>query len=338
MQKIAVTENLFEGQVSFEKEDDCLNPWRLPYERRALFPSVNENLLRCANMPSGVRLRFNTDSKNIKLVCEVIGITEDRECFFDLTVDGELVLSYDWREGVSEYVFDCQKEGEKIVEIWLSMNHNIKVKGIEIDDGASLSAIEDKRPKWITYGSSITHCRDAYSPARTWPATVARKMDLNLTSLGFNGQCQIDGMIGQVIGELPADFISLKLGINVYGNSSLGPRTFRSNIISLIYIIRQKHPNVPMAVISPIYSFARETEECKTGLTLQMMREEVEDAVRRIKDTCEDKNIYYFSGLELLGEDKADLLFDRLHPGGEGYELMGNNFIEKVYKKIDFNK
>ena len=44
---------------------------------------------------------------------------------------------------------------------------------------------EDARPKWVTYGSSITHCRTAESPSQTWPGVAARQSGLNLTCLGY---------------------------------------------------------------------------------------------------------------------------------------------------------
>ena len=73
------------------------------------------------------------------------------------------------------------------------------VIGLEIDDGSVLSADEDNRLKWVVYGSSITMGRQAVNGASTWPGIAARKMDLNLTNLGFGGECHVDPLISDVI-------------------------------------------------------------------------------------------------------------------------------------------
>ena len=66
-------------------------------------------------------------------------------------------------------------------------------------------------------------------------------------------------MIARMIRDLPADFLSMKVGINIQGGNTLNERTFRAAIIGFVQIVREKHPDTPFAVISPIYSPPRET-------------------------------------------------------------------------------
>ena len=51
---------------------------------------------------------------------------------------------------------------------------------------------------------------------------------MHLTSLGFGGQCHLDLFVAQTIRDLPADYISLKVGINIVNQNSLGRRAFAS--------------------------------------------------------------------------------------------------------------
>jgi hypothetical protein len=205
------------------------------------------------------------------------------------------------------------------------------LKSLEIEDGASLDAPCGSSKRWIHYGSSISMCRQAHSPARTWPGVVARKSGLNLTSLGFAGQCHIDPMVGRMIRELPADFISLKLGINVMGGSSLSMRTFCGAVIGMIMTIREQHPDIPIALISPIVCPDREHSPNSVGLTLTKIREEVEQACIRICDTVGDHQLHYFDGRILFDEHLAkSYLPDGLHPNGDGYEIMGQRFCKHI--------
>ena len=204
------------------------------------------------------------------------------------------------------------------------------MRHIALPEGAHCEKSEDTRLKWVTYGSSITHCRTAGSPATTWPGVVARARDFNLTSLGFGGQCHADPFIARLIRDLSADFISVKIGINIRGAASLGPRAFRPAVLGTIATIRDGHPHTPFAVCSPIWGHDRETTPNMVGLTLEQMRVEVAEAVESFKKRGDD-NIYYIDGLKLFDESLAEYLPDNLHPDATGYEIMGQNFLEEVF-------
>ncbi len=87
-------------------------------------------------------------------------------------------------------------------------------------------------------------------------------------------------------------------------------------------------------VISPIISPSREQEPNAVGLSLTKMHGEIEDAVARTADRG-DANLHYFDGLSMFGEDLVqDYLPAQVHPNGDGYEIMGRNFSNVVFKKI----
>ena len=170
-------------------------------------------------------------------------------------------------------------------------------------------------------------------PVCGWPAIAAREHGLNLTCLGYGGNCHLEPMVARMIRELPADFLSMKVGINIYGSDSLSPRTFQSAIIGFVNIVREKHPDTPFVVISSIFSPGRETTANAVGFTLADMRQEAAEAVDAMRDGG-DANLHYVSGLELFGPDLAHMLPDDLHPDAEGYKIMGRNFVDKVASKF----
>lgn len=332
MQTLAPTEDLFEGAVSFERGDGWIKPWRLPLDQLRLFPP-DDGIVPHAETAAGVRLRFAVECPTVGLA--VVATSEPR--IFDLTLDGKLVASAAAGAGQDTVLFPDLPAERKIVELWLPNVHPVAVRSLLIDDGAYVEAVPDDRPRWITYGSSISHCGAARSPARTWPAIVARLHNLNLTCLGYGGNCHLDPMVAMMIRELPADVISLKVGINIQGGLSLSPRTFRPALIGFIRIIRQKHPHTPIAVISPIISPPREQTPNALGLSLQAMREEIQDALQRLAD-CGDENLHYFSGLDVLGEDLVEYLPDDVHPNADGYEILGRNIADLVFKNIPLTR
>lgn len=278
-------------------------------------------------MPAGVRISFCSDTTS--LAGQIVPFPEMSS--IDLYCDS---LFFDSVElgGRRDFQFAGLPSGEKVMELWLPQFGEFRLRDLSIDAGASLSSFQDKRPHWITYGSSITQCRTAHSPSRTWPGIVARERNFNLTALGYGGQCHLDATIARMMRDMPADFLSICAGINIYGSGSLNERSFGQAIIGFVQLLREGHPDTPLVVMSPIHAVQRETEVNAVGFTIQAMREEVEKAVAALKSQGDD-HIHYVNGLDIFGADSAHLLPDDLHPNAEGYELMGRNFSRKVAER-----
>ena len=320
MKTQTITPSFFEGQVSLEETDSGLCPWRLPIDHYDLFPSPGNTLWEKAGDAAGIRIRLATSSSAVGL--RITPAENNR--VFDLTMDNQIIQTVTLPDNETDILFESLPKNDKTVEIWLPQLAPVIVESILLNDGNEAAAVKDCRPHWVTYGSSITHCRQAHSPARTWPATAARMKNVHLTCLGFGGDCHIEPMIASTIATLRADLISLKIGINVQGGPSLGQRTFMASVIGFIKIIREQHPAIPIAAVSPIISPPRETEPNSAGYTLPMMREEIKEAVDRISRSCGDSALKYVNGLELFDRQwVAEMMPDELHPNGDGYEAMG---------------
>ena len=221
--------------------------------------------------------------------------------------------------------------GGKIVEIWLSQEITVALTGLEGD--APCHPADDARPRWVTYGSSLTHCVRVHSPARTWPALVARRRGLYLTSLGFGGQCHLDAMVGTVIADLPADYITLKLGINTI-SGSLSARSYPAAVVALVQIIQQKHPDTPIALVSAIGYPPCETDPNPVGYTIGGQRRDMEDVHGRLQ-SLGDTNLIYVNGLEVFDLYLIERCTeDQCHPDGDGIEIQAENFDRAVMDRL----
>lgn len=143
----------------------------------------------------------------------------------------------------------------------------------------------------------------------------------------------MESLVAKIIRDFPADLITLKLGINVYGRGSLHPRTFEIAALGIIDLIREKHPHTPIGLISPIISPDREEKLNSAEINLVMMREHLKDAHRRLEN-MNDHRITYTSGLDLFGKEETHMLPDDLHPNGDGYEFLGNQVASKVLEPL----
>eukprot|EP01051_Picozoa_sp_SAG22_P002587 SAG22_NODE_117_length_19289_cov_12.242574_7_plen_409_part_00 len=245
---------------------------------------------------------------------------------------------------VHEVIFEGLQSagGQHVYELWLPHAASVFVRSLEVGSGAVLLPVVDSRPRWLTHGSSITHCSEAYGPSRTWPATAARLADVNLCSLGYGGQCHLDQAVARMIRDEPADIISLKLGINLHNMTSASHRTFAALAVGFIETIREGHPTTPIVLISPIWAAWRETGSGGPNPFLPMAAAhpsfptlvQMRAALARVVEVLRaagDSNLFYLSGLELCSAADAAMMPDLLHPNGELYELLGQRFAAKAF-------
>lgn len=313
----------WEGAVSVQVEDGWAMPWRLSYRDIKLFPP--EGLNGKGAIPSGVRLTFRSDTRLVLLRTVSAEAAGKLDLYCDRAFHGRAEIG----PNASEFTFDGLPEGEKTIKIYLPVTTSFKLKSVLIEDRASLFGGKDDRKRWITYGSSITQCGSAESPSYTWPAIVARSKNLHLTCLGYGGNAHAEPMVARMIRDLPADYLSFCFGINIYGGATLGPRTFQAAVLGFIQIVREKHPETPMAICSPIISPPRETTDNIVGLSLTKMREQILEAVEIMRERG-DQHIHYIDGLRLFGPEEVGYLPDQVHPNAEGYKVLARKFEEVV--------
>ena len=251
MSTIPITSAFVQGALSIELGDGYVRPWRTDYQQKELYPSINDDLLKQMSKPVGVRVRFASSSTSVTL--SVLPAEVART--FDLVIGNERIDTLSMAVGETTLTVGDLPGDDTPVEVWLPYEGPVSLATF---DGKDVRPVSDTRPKWLTYGSSITQCGAAHSPSRTWPATAARACDLNLTCMGFGGQCHLDSMVGRLIRDREVDLFTMKLGINMMGAASLSPRTFRGAVIGFTQIIREKHPTMPIGIISPIISPPRE--------------------------------------------------------------------------------
>ena len=151
--------------------------------------------------------------------------------------------------------------------------------------------------------------------------------------MGFGGQCHLDPMVALTIRDLPADLITLKLGINCI-SGTLGARTFPAAVLGLVKIIREKHPTTPIALVSPIGYPPHETTPNVVDYTIGAMRTAVQDVFQRLV-LDGDRHLACFNGLDVFDLQLiARYTSDQCHPNGDGIEIMAENFDRTVMQPM----
>ncbi|CAB4709684.1 MAG: lipase [Actinobacteria bacterium] len=375
MHDVPIGPELLRGALDLERTAEGWLPHRLPAWARA--QCDDPQLAMVEAQPSGVRLALRTRADVVELVTRptkriYLGAPPRPDGVYDLVVDGSLVaqasasegraITIDLAAGTMEQVdgptstvrFADLGDDEKVLEIWLP--HDETTELISLRASAPVDAApETARPVWLHHGSSISHGSGAAHPTATWPVVAATAGGVDLVNLGFGGSALLDPFVARTMRDLPADLLSIKIGINLVNTDLLRRRAFAPAVHGFLDTLRDGHPDTPLLVVSPILcpiheqtpgpsapDFSRMAEGRigfratgdpgdATRLTLATIRHELAAVVRQ--RTPGDPHLRYVDGRELYGEaDHAELpLPDDLHPDAATHLRMGARFARLVW-------
>ncbi len=306
-----------------------IKPWRLPMN---LLDFLDPRTQFQAGNPSGVRLRFASSTRRVILEVEP---EPKQKRWFDLIAADKLVGRVELDPEQTQIVFDGLTEGNKVLELWLNHLYTpVVIRALSIEDKAVVSQAPPQRKlRIIFHGSSISHGRQAAGPTESWTVGAGRLAGLDPINLGVGGACRLEPAMARVIRDLPADFLSFCLGINVVSGFSHDERAFRADVIGFIQIVREGHPTTPLAIQGPTFCRSFETFEEKNKFSLDHCRTVLKEIV-----TCfqrhGDEKIFYGGDLEMFGEADELLLVDKVHPGAQGHSLMSRRYVEQVWPKL----
>lgn len=358
------------GALDVEITPAGVMPRRLPAWTKEQYqdPSVHGVTV----MPSGVRLVFRTDARELEL--EVLTSTGQLDTdprprptgMIDLLVNGTLAGRHQAPVGnvvrmagpgaVQRLIpgepgtvrFAGLQTGMKNIELWLPQQTPTELVALRAD-GDVLPPLPDGRRRWIHHGSSISHCIEADGPTDTWPVVAAALGGVEVINLSQAGNALLDPYVARTIRDMPADLISLKVGVNIVSLAAFRVRTFGPAVHGFLDTIREGHPVTPLLLTSPVSCPALEetpgptamgpggkitalgdpSEVARGALTLAVVRAELERIVT-IRQ-ARDPHLHYLDGRELLGPDEADDLTDGLHPTATAYRRMGKHFAARAF-------
>ncbi|MBT1090233.1 GDSL-type esterase/lipase family protein [Streptomyces sp. Tu102] len=372
-----VTADLLRGALDVERTEHGVLPHRLPARARA--QNTDGQLAMAESQPSGVRLAFRTRATAVELDTlptkrTYVGAPPRPDGVYDLVVDGRPagqgsvtdgnVLIIDMMAGTTErrpgragtVRFTGLPARDKDVEIWLPHNETTELIALRTDAPVE-PAGDPGRKVWLHHGSSISHGSDAASPTTIWPALAASLGGVELINLGLAGSALLDPFTARALRDTAADFISVKIGINLVNMDLMRLRAFGPAVHGFLDTVREGHPTTPLLVVSPILCPIHEdtpgpcapdfsgmsdgrlrfvamgdpAERASGKLTLGVIREELSRIVKQ--RVADDPNLHYLDGRELYGEtDSAELpLPDDLHPDAATHRRIGERFARLAF-------
>lgn len=354
------------GALDLEPSGGAARIRRLPAWTRRQVPT--ENFAFVLRMTSGVRLAFDTEADELELVADIIGINPygavPVPAVVELLVDGapreRLVVPPDRMTLVEPAHYSVERQAEplslrftglgtarKSIELWLP--HTAACDLVALRSSAPVRRTAETRRRWVHHGSSISQGGEAEAPTETWPVLAAARAGVAVHNLGFSGNAVGDPFVARTIRDLPADVLSVEIGINVVNADLMRRRFFEPVLHGFIDTVRDGHPDAPLLLIGPIPCPAVEKVPGPTvwddasrttgtagdprqlaegGLSLTGIRESIATVLAARAD---DPHLHYLDGRVLLRPEETDDLEDGLHPNARAYRRMGERFAATAF-------
>lgn len=300
--------------------------WRLPAGARGQVPPA---VWSRAVAPDGGRIVMTTSTSQLRLRVQTAA-RAGKPCWFDVHgADGRRLGSarLNGDQPAELVLFAGPDQTRRTLTLYLPNNQDIRLLAIGVDVGAEFTAgaaFAHPDPL-VCYGSSVLQGTGADHPASTYPAALARALNLDLVNLGFGGAGKAEPAVVKLVAGLRASCFLLDLGKS-YGDQ--GPEAY----VRMLEELRAAHPRTPILCVTPIYSSREPADPAfreKSERLRAMMRE-----AARARQRGGDALIHVVEGLELFGPGDARLLRDPQHPNDEGNLLMAGRLEPLVARVV----
>lgn len=326
--------------VGFEwiKQDSIFR--RLPIHPDWEIPEAVDQL---ANHTAGGQVRFSTDSKRILVKVELreksgmYHMPATGQSGFDIYLQDEAVQKYLKTTRFSNdsvryqvELFNDNKKQQRTFTLNFPLYNGVNSLQIGLEAGSELQAPPPFTfpGKIVIYGTSITQGGCVSRPGMAYPNIISRKLDAQFVNLGFSGNGKGEPALANLINQIS------DVSLIILDYEANAGETIVNTLDPFITILREKHPDLPILVMSKIrYASASEGSSAYKSL---MSNRDFQKKLVEEKKTAGDKNIYFLDGSTVLGNDYYECTVDGVHPSDLGSKRIADALtaaIERILKR-----
>lgn len=325
------------GATTVEQEEEGVRFYRFTQEQMELYKVRNKDFYSKALSTAGVRFCFRTDSRTLALKATLAPQSGVRRYYsFDVYVDGEPKAfwnNYEGTEMTGNYTgtplptgdFSAEtalKAGEKEVCIHLPWDMQTCLKGLYLDDGATLIPVKRSK-KLLCFGDSITQGFDALCPSHRYISLLADHLNAEENNRAIGGEVFFPAL-AETKETFTPDIITVAYGTNDF--RAVPMERFLRNCKAFYENLSRNYPDTPIFAITPIWRKNQVSNVDHTDFHF------VEKYIREVAETL--SNVTVVRGYDLVPHDEncfGDLV---LHPNDKGFENYAKNLIQQLnYQK-----
>lgn len=316
----------------FEKEKVFC---RLP---QAILPHTNPGVQELAYFTSGGALRFQTNSKEVRIFAELLNKTD---------------MNHMPRTGSSGFdLYVGKGQNKKFINNLAPASHEMIVHGIlaefsskrmreytlyfplyngvgnvrvGLDVGAEVAAptsftIEEP---FVFYGASITQGGCSSRPGNAFSHVLSRQLDADFVNLGFSGSARGEGVLAEAINSLSMTALFLDYDQGEIDDLRVNHELFFNRI-------RESNPELPIFIIAKRDTKPNFEDEDEDMLErIEIIKRTYSHAKQKMDD-----NVYFIDNNALFACGAKDACtVDGIHPNDYGFMRMANNLLS-VWEEV----
>lgn len=319
-------QSLVHNSIQIREKDGVIVPLRFSEPQMAFFDPL---IYRFRSYDAaGICLDFITDSPFVHMAYEVeIKPNTTELLYFDVLVDHQLTASpgqvfTTLGSGEWQAVLPIKRGEPKRVTIYLPYLAQIRIRGLNVEDGALLQPLEAaQRPKGnlLCLGDSITQGMNAVHPSSTYAVLLSRFLDMNLINQAVSGYVYNADALDSNLPYQP-DLITVAYGTNDWSICE-SYEQFEEQSSAYLQKLADIYPDVPIKVLSPIWrSDIAETTAVGEFVVIY-------ETLRRISSKFDRTQL--IDGLTLTPHH-PHYFADGLHPTDEGFLHMAFNIVKQL--------
>lgn len=238
---------------------------------------------------------------------------------YDGHYDPEEILINEETEIIVNPVYTLTEDFKENVEVRVVLTgENIYIKDVE----GEFDLFEDKRKRYLAYGTSITQGLFTNQAEGAYPYLLGRSLDYDVHNYGMSGRAYCEQETADFLCGLgDFDLITLELTVNMF-TDGFDIEVYKERVENLIRQLHERHPDTYIFCIGimPFYNdFGIRHTEQKNDSTVTEFRE----AYIKIIEDIDEANVIFIEPSTLIS--KKNLCVDIIHPTSTGmYEIAYN--------------
>lgn len=281
---------------------------------------TNSRFYECNDQTSGIRLRFRTKSKRIKMKFELVRkvayqrVMVSSSSGFDIYYNNNkryrhlTVISPNEQILSHEEIIELPKND--FIEIYFPSYNSIRNMSIGVQEGSIIEPVPYEHEKsLIFYGNSCTQGGGSSRSGLIYPNIVSRKLSIDIFNYAFNACCRGEQCIAEELSSKDAAaFI-----IDYQYNSTITELKMRYE--PFYRTIRSRNPKIPIILMDTL----KETP----------LKEHIKQVYENNRSV--DDNLYYIELSKLFANyDIGIISVDGIHVSDIGTEMIADSIIDII--------
>lgn len=195
---------------------------------------------------------------------------------------------------------------------------------IGVDNGSTIQPLEDSylpAKQIVVYGSSITQGASASRPGMIFTSILGRRLNMNLSNLGFSGAGKMEPEVANVLKSTHPDLFIL----DCVPNPSI--EEIRTRTVPFIETLRKENPSVPILMVESVFREHGHWNE-KIGAKVKGQNNAFKEAYNLMKERGME-HVYYLDNTALIGTDH-EATIDGTHFTDLGHMRMADKLLPVI--------